>query len=188
MTSLTSSHRLIRPRSLVGVVAAGAVAVGMLTGPAVAFAQPDTGSGSTRTTEPAEPQAASANADVLASVYEEYATGAGGGQVSNWIKEAMQLRAQGFRPNKSNIDAIENSLKYRPNQTPLIEALKETVAYQRKLQAQAQNAVAPNQGGFAIGPQPGQTPVPGQPGYNDHGPGIDTGPLFPGTGVQQPLG
>jgi hypothetical protein len=187
MTSLTSESRFGRPRTLAAAVAAGAVAVGVLTAPAVAFAQPDTGS-STKTTEPAQPQAAPANADVLASVYEEYATGAGGGQVSNWIKEAMQLRAQGFRPNKSNIDAIENSLKYRPNQTPLIEALKETVAYQRKLQAQAQNAVAPNQGGFAIGPQPGQTPVPGQPGYHDHGPGVSVGPLLPGTTVGQPVG
>ena len=55
------------------------------------------------------------------------------------------LRNLGFKPSKANKEAIAKALDNRPNQAPLIEALKETVAYQRKLQAQAQNANAGQQ-------------------------------------------
>ncbi len=72
----------------------------------------------------------------------------------------MALRAQGFRPSNANRQAIEAALEHRPHQTPLIEALKETLAYQRKLQAQAAMAGdgGPNAGPpITIGPNMGVT-------------------------------
>ena len=87
--------------------------------------------------------------------------GAGGGQVSNLIHDVMKLRAQGFKPSNANQQAITKALDYRPNQAPLIEALKETLAYQRKLQAQMQNANAGQQPGYNFGvgqPPPGMGP------------------------------
>ena len=50
----------------------------------------------------------------------------------------MKLRSQGFKPSNANRLAIEEALDSRPNQAPLIEALKATLAYQRKQQAQSQ--------------------------------------------------
>ncbi|WP_231976853.1 hypothetical protein [Mycobacterium sp. E740] len=78
----------------------------------------------------------------LAIIQNEYAQGDGGGQLSQLIDDVMKLRAQGFRPSNANKLAIQNALAHRPNQTPLVEALKETLAYQRKLQARAAQAAA----------------------------------------------
>ena len=66
----------------------------------------------------------------------------------------MTLRAQGFRPSNANRLAIQDALEHRPNQTPLVEALKATLAYQRKLQAQAAMA------GSGQGRNAGPIPVP----------------------------
>ncbi|MDV3129752.1 hypothetical protein M1247_32940 [Mycobacterium sp. 21AC1] len=147
-------------RAVTGSVAGSALALGLLVG----FGS------------------ATAHADVLDDVYSEYATGAGGGQVSNWAKESMQLRALGFKPSKGNIEDLQSSLKYKPNQTPLVEALKETVAYQRKIQAQSQ-AGGGGGGGGTIGINqnaPGQVPYPG-------GGGIFGGPNG-GGGIVLPVG
>ena len=107
-----------------------------------------------------------ANADVLDDVGGKYMEGAGGGQISNFVKEALTLRAQGFKPSKGNLEALQAGWDYLPNQSRLVDALKETVSYQRKLQAQMQNQVNPNQQpGFNIGggqPPPGVSPGPGQ--------------------------
>ena len=73
----------------------------------------------------------------LAIINNEYALGDGGGQLSTLIDDVMKLRAQGFKPSNANKLAIEDALEHRPNQTPLVEALKATLQYQRKLQAQA---------------------------------------------------
>ena len=78
------------------------------------------------------------------------------------------------KPSNANKEAIAKALDYRPNQAPLIEALKETLAYQRKLQAQTQNANAGQQPGYNFGvgqPPPGMGPtlppgVPPDPGAN----------------------
>jgi hypothetical protein len=48
----------------------------------------------------------------------------------------------------------------RPNQTPLVEALKETIAYQRKQQAQAAMSTKGNGAGSG-GPVPVYTPPSG---------------------------
>jgi hypothetical protein len=57
----------------------------------------------------------------------------------------MKLRMQGFRPSNANAQALQEALDDRPNQTPLVEALKATLQYQRKLQAQQQMAAQQQQ-------------------------------------------
>jgi hypothetical protein len=122
-----------------------------------------------------------ANADVLDDVGGKYMEGAGGGQISNFVKEALTLRAQGFKPSKGNLQALQAGWDYLPNQSRLVDALKETVSYQRKLQAQMQNQVNPNQQpGFNIGggqPPPGMGPAlpPGVPPGAGQSPGAFIG-------------
>ena len=113
----------------------------------------------------------------------EYDTGAGGGQISNMIHDILRLRSQGFRPSNGNWLAIEQALEKRPNQAPLIEALKATLSYQQKLKAQAENAVKPPApSAVVLGPTPG--PTPAQPGVPQPAPGVNG----PGGGVVLPIG
>jgi hypothetical protein len=145
-------------RAVTGAVASSAMTIGLLMG---------VGS-------------ATANADVLDDIGVKYMQGAGGGQLSNFAKEALTLRALGFKPSKGNLQALQEGWDYLPNQSRLVDALKETVAYQRKLQALQQNANNPSQPGynFGIGQAPaGMAPavppgVPVQPGQN---PGVFIG-------------
>jgi hypothetical protein len=149
-------------RAVKGAVASSALAVGLLMG-----------IGST-----------TANADVLDDVGVKYMQGAGGGQVSNFVKEALTLRALGFKPSKSNLEELQAGWDYLPNQTRLIDALKNTVAFQRKLQAIQQNANNPSQPGFNMGQTPLPPGIPPDPG-NPNNTGIG---LIPGTGITQPIG
>jgi hypothetical protein len=145
-------------RAVTGAVASSAMTIGLLMG---------VGS-------------ATANADVLDDIGVKYMQGAGGGQLSNFAKEALTLRALGFKPSKGNLAALQEGWDYLPNQSRLVDALKDTVAYQRKLQALQQNANNPSQPGynFGIGQAPaGMAPavppgVPVQPGQN---PGVFIG-------------
>lgn len=85
----------------------------------------------------AAPEAPPQTADeVLAIIYRDYDVGSGGGQLSNLIHSVMQMRSQGFKPSKANRDAIVEALDHRPNQGPLVQALKETLADQTKQQQQ----------------------------------------------------
>ena len=124
---------------------------------------------------------ATANADVLDDIGVKYMQGAGGGQISNFIKEALTLRAQGFKPSKGNIESLQAGWDYLPNQSRLVDALKETVSYQRKLQALTQNQVNPNQPpGYNLGvgqPPPGMGPAlpPGVPADPGQSPGAFIG-------------
>jgi hypothetical protein len=149
-------------RAVTGALASSALAIGLLMGAG----------------------AATANADVLDDIGAKYMQGAGGGQISNFVKEALTLRALGFKPSKGNLDDLQAGWDYLPNQTRLVDALKDTVAYQRRLQALQQNAVAPQQGGFNIGQTPLPPGVPPNPG-NPNNTGIG---LIPGTNVTQPIG
>jgi len=145
-------------RAVTGAVATSAMTIGLLMG---------VGS-------------ATANADVLDDIGAKYMEGAGGGQISNFAKEALTLRALGFKPSKGNLEALQAGWDYLPNQSRIVDALKDTVAYQRKLQALQQNANNPSQPGynFGIGQAPaGMAPavppgVPVQPGQN---PGVFIG-------------
>ena len=186
MTLQTGTDRMNWRRAVIGGLASGVLAAGLMTGFGVstAFAQPaepavpspaadDNCTGDDCSKQDVEAAAAAAgceegddecaeeaaaepkiNADqVLSQIYAEYAQGDGGGQISKLIDDAMKLRAQGFRPSSANAAALQQALEFRPNQTPLVEALKETISYQRKLQAQAQMSVVEN------GPVAGPVPV-----------------------------
>ena len=106
-----------------------------------------------------------ARADVLDDLANEFTTAAGGGQVSTLLNQSLKLRAMGVKPTGGELAAVQDALKYRPNQTPLINALKDAVHGQthRLEQAQAANKQNPytigiNQydpnspGGITVGP------------------------------------
>ena len=165
-------------RAVTGAVASSAMAIGLLMGVGAPKALADPATPSTETDTPPVMTADEA----LAIIDRDYDTGAGGGQVSNLIHDVMKLRALGFKPSNANKEAITKALDYRPNEVPLIEALKETIAYQRKMQALQQNANTPSQPVFGIGqPPPGMgSPV---------GPGLPVDPgAPPGVGVILPPG
>ena len=82
---------------------------------------------------------------ILMQIYQQYSQGDGGGQISTLIDDAVSLRKQGFGVSQSNAEALQDGLNRRPNQTALIEALKTTLQYQRKLQAQQQMAAQQQQ-------------------------------------------
>ena len=79
-----------------------------------------------------------AHADVLDDLAEQYGIGAGGGQLSNLLKVSMKLRAMGYKPSQAYLDKISTAMDYRPNQLPLIGALKDAIAYQAKIKAQTE--------------------------------------------------
>lgn len=82
-----------------------------------------------------------ARADVLDDLAGEFTTAAGGGEVSTLLNQSLKLRAMGFRPTPGELAEIQDSEKYRPNQTPMIKALSAVVDEQthRMKQAQAGN-------------------------------------------------
>jgi hypothetical protein len=147
-------------RRVAGALAGSAIAGALIAGVGAPIASSAPGDDTTTDTEaPAAPKMTGDQALLL--LQEQYDTGAGGGQVSNFVHEVLTLRNLGFRPSKANQTAIVEALEKRPNQAPLVEALKATVAYQRKLQAQAAAQQAQGNGGnnFAIGGAP--APFPG---------------------------
>ena len=147
MTSQNGWRRLAG--ALAGSAIAGALIVGFGTPPAMSAPGDDT----TDTETPATPTMTADEA--LAIIQQDYDTGAGGGQLSNLVHEVLVLRNMGFKPSNGNKLAIQEALEKRPNQGPLVEALKATIAYQRRLQAQA--AAQQEQGanpGFSIGGAP----------------------------------
>ncbi|MCW2654370.1 MAG: Uncharacterized protein JWR32_5346 [Mycobacterium sp.] len=94
---------------------------------------------------------ATARADVVDDLAKEFSTAAGGGQIPSLVNQTLKLRAMGFLPTKGQLDGITHAETYRPNQTPLIKALQETVAAQTRLQQQAQALQGgQNQVGFGI--------------------------------------
>jgi hypothetical protein len=154
MTLQTSNLR----RVVTGAVASSALAIGLLMG---------IGS-------------ATANADILDDIGAKYMEGAGGGQISNFVKEALTLRALGFKPSKGNMEALQAGWDYLPNQSRIVDALKDTVAYQRKMQALRQNAGNTQQPGYNFGigqAPPGMAPAlpPGVPPDAGGNPGVFVG-------------
>jgi len=95
------------------------------------------------------PAAGTAGADVLDDLAQEFTTAAGAGQVSTLLNQSLKLRASGVKPTGAELTAVQDALKYRPNQTPMIAALKDMIAGQshRLELAQAAN----NQGGYTVG-------------------------------------
>ncbi len=170
-------------RVVTGSVTGGALVLGLLVGAGAPSAAADPAAPTTAADAPSAdaPAAAQMTADeALAIIAKDYDTGEGGGQISTLIHDILKLRQQGYRPSNSNRVAITEALDKRPNQVPLIKALKSTLSYQRKLQAQS-NAQIPQQGGInpGVGQFPaGIAPIPG-------GAGAQPGPS---GGIQIPLG
>ncbi|MGU3501806.1 hypothetical protein [Mycobacterium sp. C31M] len=108
---------------------------------------------------------ATANADVLDALADEYGRSASGGQVANLVDDALNLRAQGIRPTPGALAAITAALDKRPNLIPLADALRATVAQQRQVQAR---------GGASAGTPGGTSAQPWVPDTGD-----DPGPLIP---------
>ncbi len=110
--------------------------------------------------------AGTARADVLDDLAQEFTTAAGAGPVSTLVSQSLKLRATGVKPTAAELAAVQDALKYRPNQTPMINALKGMVAGQTHRLEQAQaatkggnnytigiNQYDPNSpGGVSIGP------------------------------------
>ncbi|MCG7611232.1 hypothetical protein BA059_06600 [Mycolicibacterium sp. (ex Dasyatis americana)] len=117
--------------------------------------------------------------EALSIVAKDYDTGEGGGQISTLIHDILKLRQQGYKPSNANREAITEALDKRPNQVPLIKALKSTLAYQRKLQAQSNAQISRGGVNPGVGQFPGGiAPIPG-------GAGAQPGPS---GGIQIPLG
>jgi hypothetical protein len=112
-----------------------------------------------------------ARADVLDDLANEFTTAAGAGQVSTLLNQSLKLRAMGVKLTGAELTAIQDSLKYRPNQTPLVNALKDAVAGQTHRLEQAQ--AAQQRGGYTVGINQYD---PNSPGGVTMGPGgIDLG-------------
>ena len=124
-----SASRKRRGRIVGGAVLSGGLAVAVTLGISAGTAQADTTTAAPAPSDAAPPQTAD---QLLAVIGQEYDTGAGGGQVSNLIHAVLQLRAQGVKPSEANRVELADALNYRPNQVPLINALKSTLAYQQK--------------------------------------------------------
>ena len=177
MTSQTGKNRSGRRRVITGAMAGGALAIGLMAGFAAptAMAEPEP----TPVTDAPPGQ----QAEALTIIATEYDTGAGGGKLSNLIHDVLTLRAQGFKASNANKIAIQEALEKRPNQTPLIEALEQTLSYQL-MQKSRQAAAGAPQGGVNAGINqlpPGMTPGPTAPDNT----GIFIGPS---AGITQPIG
>ncbi len=167
----------------------GAVATAMVFGMAgTAHADPTVAPTPTPTAAaPATAAAASpasAAGDVLDQLAEQYNVGAGGGQLSNLLRTSLKLRAMGFKPSKANLEAIQVAMTYRPNQNPLINALKDTIAYQAKIKGQmeilqqAQSQQNANSAVMGAGQMPGAgNPV--MPGMSAGAPPVAEVPTAP---------
>ena len=94
--------------------------------------------------------APAAHADVLDDLAQEFTTAQGAGPISTLVNQSLKLRAAGFRLTNGEAAAIQQALNDRPNQTPLINALKEAVAGQTKRMQQAK-AASQGQGPYTIG-------------------------------------
>ncbi|CDP89515.1 MULTISPECIES: hypothetical protein [Mycolicibacterium] len=165
-------------RVVTGAMTGGALAVGLLAGVGAPTAAADPAEPTPQADAPAPRQMTADEA--LAIIAKDYDTGEGGGQISTLIHDILKLRQQGYKPSNANREAITEALDKRPNQVPLINALKSTLSYQRKLQAQSQ-AQLPQQSGLnpGVGQFPGGiAPIPG-------GAGVQPGPS---GGIQIPLG
>lgn len=149
-------------RALVGAVASGALAAGLVTGVSSATAVADPSTDAAAASDAAPAMTADQALSIIAT---EYDTGAGGGQISTLIHKIMRLRAQGFRPSTSNQEAIVAALDKRPNQGPLVEALQSTLSFQMR-QASRQTGGGPvlNPPTIGIGGNGGGAPNPGNGG------------------------
>ncbi len=116
-----------------------------------------------------------AHADVIDALVDEDTLGSSGGHVSNLLNEVVSLRAMGIRPRSSDLVAVQEALDFRPNQMRLIQALSDTVEYQRKIESRMAGQSGPSQGiGVGVNMEP-WLPQGGNPMIQDD-------PIFPMPG------
>jgi hypothetical protein len=176
MTLQTGTTRHCWRRIVAGGLAGSAMVAGLTAG----FATPAASADPADPTTPSDTPPVMTADEALAIIDRDYDTGSGGGQLSTLIHDVLRLRALGFKPSNANKEAITKALDYRPNQGPLIEALKQTLAYQHKLQALQQNAGSGQQPGYNFGvgqAPPGMGPAlpPGVPPDPSGNPGVFIG-------------
>lgn len=116
------------------------------------------------------PGVGTASADVLDDIAHEYSTGTSGGQVSNLVRTALQLRARGAQVSSSQNDALKAALDKRPSQMPLINSLKSVIATQSQFLKAAQKPQQPVHIGIT-GTNGSNNPNGGPPNVSP-GPGI----------------
>ncbi|TDZ80063.1 hypothetical protein DE4585_03813 [Mycobacteroides salmoniphilum] len=116
------------------------------------------------------PGVGTASADVLDDIAHEYSTGTSGGQVSNLVRTALQLRARGAQVSSSQNDALKSALDKRPSQMPLINSLKSVIATQSQFLKAAQKPQQPVHIGIT-GTNGSNNPNGGPPNVSP-GPGI----------------
>ena len=150
MTRTSGNRRLLR--SVRNGIAGVALAVGLVCGSAVP-----------------------AHADILDELAEQYAIGTGGGQLSKLLKTSLKLRAMGYKPSQAYLDQVTEAAGYRPNQNPLIEAIKNTIAYQAKVKAQTEILQGAQSQQGANSTIMGAAQMPGASNPGMAGPGMTTG-------------
>jgi hypothetical protein len=196
MTSQTSKPSAWR-RAAIGAVASGVLVAGMLAGAPSALSDPEAPAdpaspitpGPANRASPVTPGgAASAGAaqqgmsadQLLLDIEAQYATGAGGGKVSQLIHRILKLRAQGYAPSNGNAEAIRVAMDKRPNQVPLVTALEQTLSFQ--LRNQQRGMAAGSQSPTSIG----ITQIP--PRHNSQYPGGGGGGGDDDASISIPLG
>jgi hypothetical protein len=95
---------------------------------------------------------ATAHADVLDDLANEFTTAQGAGQIPALLNQSLKLRGAGYNLTNGETAAIQDALTRRPNQTPLINALKDAISGQTK--RMKQNKIAQSggqQGPFSVG-------------------------------------
>jgi hypothetical protein len=93
-----------------------------------------------------------ANADVLDDLANEFTAAQGAGQIPSLLNQSIKLRGAGYNLTNGETAAIQDALNHRPNQTPLINALKDAVAGQSlRLKQNKMAQSGGSQGPFAIG-------------------------------------
>ena len=85
-----------------------------------------------------------AHADVLDDLAIEFTTAQGAGQIPALLNQSLRLRGAGYNLTNGEMAAIQDALTRRPNQTPLINALKDAVSGQT--QRMKQNKIAQSAG------------------------------------------
>ena len=150
MTRTSANRRWLR--SVRNGIAGVALAVGLVCGSAVP-----------------------AHADILDELAEQYAIGTGGGQLSKLLKTSLKLRAMGYKPSQAYLDQVTEAAGYRPNQNPLIEAIKNTIAYQAKVKAQTEILQGAQSQQGANSTIMGAAQMPGASNPGMAGPGMTTG-------------
>ena len=154
-TAAPSTTAAAAPSTTAAAAASGPKALPQTTAPAPTIAvDGGAAAGAAASAAAATAAAGATQGDVLDELAEDYAVGSGGGQLSNLLKTVLKLRSMGFKPSKQYLDEIKEAMTHRPNQLPLIGALKDTIAYQQKIQAQMQilqSAAAKNANGAVMG-------------------------------------